>query len=85
MRERHLGENVTEDLLEALAASCDTAADVRQLSDEAGIPPAIWFAGGTVAEVSSQLVDAALERDRLAALVEVLATHYPELFQEEEK
>jgi hypothetical protein len=84
VRERHLGQEVTEDLLAALAASCDTADDVRRLSDEAGIPPAIWFAGGTVAEVSSQLVDAALERDRLAALVEVLATHYPELFQEKE-
>lgn len=84
VRERHLGEHVTEELLEALAASCDTPDDVRRLSDEAGIPPAIWFAGGTVAEVSSQLVDAALERDRLAALVEVLATQYPELFQEKE-
>lgn len=84
VRERHLGENLTEDLLEALATTCDTAGDVRRLSEEAGIPPAVWFAGGTVAEVSSQLVSVALERDRLAALVEVLATHYPELFQGKE-
>lgn len=84
VRERHLGEELTENLLEALSAICDTADDVRRLSDEAGIPPAVWFAGGTVAEVSSQLVSAALERDRLAALVEVMAAQYPELFQEKE-
>jgi hypothetical protein len=36
-------------------------------------------------EVTNQLVDAALERGRFAALVESVANRFPELFQEKER
>jgi hypothetical protein len=80
VRERTLGQETIEELLEALSAACDSAGEVKQMADEAGLDPNLWFAGGTVAEVCSQLVAAALERDRVDALVEVAATHYPALF-----
>jgi hypothetical protein len=82
VQERHLGQGMTERLLEALTEVCDSGDEARQFSDEAGIPPTVWFAGGTVAEVCSQLVSAALARDKVAALVEVVATQYPSIFSE---
>ncbi len=81
VRESHLGQDATERLLEALSTVCETPEDVKLLSDEAGIPSNIWFAGGTVAEVCNQLVASAVDRDKVAALIEVVATHYRELFQ----
>jgi hypothetical protein len=81
VRESHLGQDATESLLEALSTVCETSDDVKLLSDEAGIPPNVWFGGGTVAEVCNQLVALAVDRDKVAALIEVVAAHYRELFQ----
>lgn len=79
VQERLLGEDKIEELLEALGTTSDSAEDPKRLSLDIGIPPALWFVGGSVAEVCSQFLDAVVRRNKLAELVDIFALQYPSL------
>jgi hypothetical protein len=79
VREHHLGDNLIEELLEALGIACRNDADLLRISRDAGIPPAVWQGGGMLAEKASRLVHVAVQRDKIFELVEVVALEKPEI------
>jgi hypothetical protein len=76
VRESLQGKDTIADLLEVMGRTCADGEDVKTLSKEVGIPPTIWFRGGTVAEICSQFLDAILHRNKLPEFVEVFALRY---------
>ena len=46
---------------------------------EAGIEPAFWLGGGTLAEMCARLVEEALRQKKVNQLVCGVAVEYPEL------
>jgi hypothetical protein len=80
VREHQLGKNVIEQVLQVLTERLQDHDQVKVLAGEAGIPGATWYVGGTLAEVCSQLVDAANQANRLEALIQRLAIRYPGVF-----
>jgi hypothetical protein len=80
VREQMLGKHDLDELLNRMGASLSEE-DLRVVSDEIGIPSAVWFAGGaTVADLCSALLDAARQRNRLEALIQSLASRAPGMF-----
>lgn len=79
VRESLLGEDNVERLLEALGATSESVEDVRRLSLDIGIQPAVWLRGGSLAEVCSQFLEEVLRRGKLEELVEIFAMEYTDL------
>lgn len=79
VQERMLGHDVVDTLLEALGEVLHTPDEVRVLSAEIGIPPGVWYSGGSVVETINQFVNAARLRSKLTALIEAVSRYYPEL------
>lgn len=81
VREMQIGKSDIEQLLNRMGATL-TESDAKVISDEIGIPYANWFvAGTTIADMSNQLVDAALQHNRLEALIQAIAIRRPGFFQ----
>jgi hypothetical protein len=55
---------------------------VKRLSMDVGIAPAIWFRGGSLAEVCSQFMDEVVRQKKLEELVEKFALDYPHVIGE---
>jgi hypothetical protein len=79
VREHNLGDNVIEELLEALGIACRNDADLLRISRDAGIPHSAWQGGGMLAEKASRLVHVAVQREKILELVEVVALENPEI------
>jgi hypothetical protein len=79
VRERMLGQDSTEAVLEVLGSVHHTPDEVRVLSEDIGIKAAVWYAGGSLAEVCDQFMAEVLRRGKLEELVQKLAARYPEL------
>jgi len=73
VRDRLLGEDTVDRLLDALATVSTSEADLERISDDIHIPPDVWLRGGTLAEQRSQLVCEVVRRKRVAELVEAVA------------
>jgi hypothetical protein len=80
VRERQMGKSDIDQLLKRMGEML-MESDAKVISDEIGIPYANWFVSGTtVADLSNQLVDAALQHNRLEALIQALAIRKPGFF-----
>jgi len=79
VRQRMLGEDSIERLLEALGSTSTSNEDVRRISKDIGIEPTIWFRGGSLAEVCSQFMDEVLRQNKLEELVETFVREYPKV------
>lgn len=79
VRERMLGNDTIERLLEALGSTSHSNDDVKRLSKDIGINPSIWFRGGSLAEACSQFMDEVMRKNKLEELVETLAVNYPKV------
>ena len=79
VRERMLGQDAIDTLLDALGNALHTPDEARALSAEVGIPPGAWYTGGSIAETVSEFVNAARSRNKLTELIEVVSKHYPSL------
>jgi hypothetical protein len=77
VRERLLGEDKIEVVLDALGTTSDSDADVRRLSQDVGIPPAVWYRGGSLVEICSQFIQEIVRRNKLGELVDTFASIYP--------
>jgi hypothetical protein len=77
VRKHMLGDDTIEHVLDALAKSCHSSADLERVSGDCGIEPAFWLKSGSPSELASQLVDQALDDGKLTQLIEVLAKLYP--------
>jgi hypothetical protein len=73
VRDRLLGGDTTDRLLEALGAVSSSEADLRRISDDVLIPPDVWLRSGSPAEQRSQFVYEAVRQKKTAELVEVIA------------
>ena len=79
VRERMLGKQVIEPLLQKLGDTIHDQDELIVLSDEIELKPALWLAGGNLAEQISQLVDTAAQHQKLDELIVRLAARYPSL------
>jgi hypothetical protein len=77
VQEHLLGEDKIEPLLEALGTTSDSVEDLKRLSRDIDIPPAIWFQGGSLADVCSQFIDTVRRQNKLVELVETFTLQYP--------
>jgi hypothetical protein len=80
VREKQLGKPLVEMLLLALTDRLSDADQLKVLSDEVGIKPATWFAGGSLAEACNDFMAAVVQVERIEALIQRLALRYPGLF-----
>jgi hypothetical protein len=80
VRERTLGENTIEQMLEALVVIPDHDT-LKVLSRDVGIDPTHWFRGGTVAETANQFIGEVVLQEKLPHLVEAFALMYPRTIQ----
>ncbi len=82
VRERMLGENVIEPILEALVHTCGQDKDfLATFSDQIGIEPALWSKGTILAQECNSFL-AFIKRDapqKIESLIDVLAVHFPRL------
>ena len=85
VREHMLGKQVIEPLLQALGETIHDQDELIVLAGEIELKPALWLAGGNLAEQISQLVDAATQHQKLDELIVRLAARYPNLVLDTEK
>lgn len=79
VRERQMGKTDIEQLLRRMGEML-TESDAKVISDEIGIPYANWYVFGvTGADMCNLFVDAAMQHNRLEALVQALAIRKPEV------
>jgi hypothetical protein len=84
VRERMIGDDTLDKMLEALGSTCTGVDDVRRISKDLGIEPSTWLRGGSLAEVCSQFMDEVQRQGKLEPLVEVFALQYPTAVKESE-
>jgi hypothetical protein len=82
VRERQIGKTDIELLLKSMGETV-TDEDAKVISDEIGIPFANWYISGLkTADMCSAFVAAAIQHDRVPALLQALAIHKPGFFFE---
>jgi len=80
VRERMLGQDAIDKLLDALGNALHTPDEVIALSaDVIRVPSGAWYTGGSVYETISEFVNAARSRNKLTELIEVVSKYYPTL------